>query len=451
MGRTTDMTVGNPTKLILKFAIPLIITNLGQQFYMIADASIVGRGVGVKAFASVGATDWCYWLILWTITGLTQGFSTFTSRYFGDKNYIDTNKSIAMSAILCAVIGSILTVLGLLTAKPLLLILNTPKDILDGAVIYLSTMISGTVIVAAYNMSASILRAFGDGKTPLIAMIISAFLNIGLDILFVFVFGIGIFGAALASVISQLVSFIYCLIGISKIECVKLPKHIWKPDFKMIKSMTLFGMPVAIQHIVIALGGIILQSSINMQGSIFIAGYTATNKLYGMLESSSISLGLASSTFLAQNYGAKNFDRFKKGVVASVKIVVGMAFFVSLSVLPIRKYLLQLFLNINEPGGPEALEVAIYYITIVLVCLVILYLLHIFKYALQAMGISVWSMVSGLSEFAVRVIMSKVIINIIGTNALFIAEPVSWLGATLAVMLPYFYYRTKLLNNKDVN
>ena len=218
MNKATDMTVGNPAKHIITFAIPLILTNFGQQLYMIADAAIVGRGVGVKALAAVGSTDWCYWMILWTVSGLTQGFSTFVSRYFGEKKYKNMNKVIAMSALLCVAIGVILTTVGLFAARPLLMLLNTPRDILDDSTIYLMTMIAGTLIVTAYNMAGSILRAFGDGKTPLYAMVIAASLNIGLDCVFVFLFQWGIFGAAMASVLAQLISFLFCFLKIRRIE-----------------------------------------------------------------------------------------------------------------------------------------------------------------------------------------------------------------------------------------
>ena len=191
MNRTTDMTSGNPARLILKFAIPLIITNIGQQLYMIVDGIIVGRGVGVDGLASVGATDWIYWMILWSVIVMTQGFATFVSRYFGEKNYEKINKTIAMSTALSAAVAIVLTVTGIISARPLLELLKTPADIIDGAEVYLITMISGTAVVTAYNLSAAILRAFGDGHSPFVAMVISAVLNVGLDALFVFAFKIG--------------------------------------------------------------------------------------------------------------------------------------------------------------------------------------------------------------------------------------------------------------------
>ena len=445
MKRTTDMTVGSPTKHLLVFALPLIVTNLGQQLYMIVDAAIVGRGVGVKALAAVGATDWIYWLILWTGTGMTQGMSTFVSRYFGDKNYRDMNKSIAMCTLLCGSVGGVLTLAGLIAAKPLLLLLNTPDDSLDGAITYLLTMIAGTLVVAAYNMAASVLRALGDGKTPLIAMGIAALLNVGLDLLFVLVFHMGILGAALASVLSQLVSFVFCFVQIRRIDCVKLDRETWRMDWKMMKSLFAFGMPLALEFIVISLGGIVLQSAINLQGSTFIAGYTATNKVYGLLESSALSLGVAASTFLAQNYGAGKYDRVKRGVWTSTVIVLIMSVVVSVVMYLARNPFMKLFLDSAEEGGPEAHAIAVYYLTILCIMLSILYLLHIFRNTLQAIGVSVWSMLSGVAEFVARVIMSKWVIDLMGSDALFVAEPVAWLAALLFVLIPYFFYRKRLL------
>ena len=325
------------------------------------------------------------------------------------------------------------------------MLLNTPRDILDDSTIYLMTMIAGTLIVTAYNMAGSILRAFGDGKTPLYAMVIAASLNIGLDCVFVFLFQWGIFGAAMASVLAQLISFLFCFLKIRRIEYVHIEGTMWVPDWKLVKELILFGIPIAIQNIIIAFGGILLQSSVNLQGSIFVAGYTATNKVYGLLECSATALGVACCTFFAQNYGAGKFDRLNQGMRITLKIVVAMALTVMSIVLISRRYLLQLFLNTSEAGGPEALETGIRYLTIMIVFLVILYLIHIFRNVLQAMENSFWSMVSGFAELLCRVFMAKVAIHWIGSDALFISEPVAWTGALLCVMLPYFYYKRKIL------
>lgn len=443
--RTIDMTTGSSAKHILSFAVPLILTNVGQQFYMIADASIVGRGVGVRAFAAVGATDWCYWLILWTVGGLTQGFSTFVARAFGKKNYQEMSRIIALSVILCAAIGSILTILGIIAAEPLLRLLNTPDDILSAASAYLTTMVAGTLIVMGYNMTAAILRSLGDGKTPLTAMIIAALLNIALDCLFVFRFRWGIIGAAAASLIAQLTSFVYCAVAISKIESIHLDHQTWSLDGNRIKNMLLFGLPIALQYVVITGGGMILQSSVNLQGSLFIAGYTATNKLYSFLQCFAMSFGVSACTFLSQNFGARLYDRVKQGVVDSVKIVSVTAFVITGIALATRWQILRVFLDVNEAGGWEALEIAVRYLTIMAPCFIIVHLLHVFRNVLQAMGVAVWALASGIAEFMARVFMSQIVINWIGTDALFIAEPASWFGALLCVSLPYIYYRKKYL------
>lgn len=213
-------------------------------------------------------------------------------------------------------------------------------------------------------MAAAILRALGDGRTPLNAMIIAALLNIALDCLFVFVLDWGIVGAAAASVLAQLVSFLYCSASILKIDMVKLDREAWKPDPDKIKSMLLFGLPIALQYVVITLGGMILQSSVNLQGSIFIAGYTATNKLYSFLQCFAMSFGVAACTFIAQNYGAGRFDRVKQGVVDSVKIVTITAVIMTTISLVTRWQILRVFLDVEEAGGTEALAVAVRYLTI---------------------------------------------------------------------------------------
>lgn len=446
MRNTVDMTVGSPTKHILKFALPLILTNLGQQLYMVADAAIVGRGVGVKALAAVGATDWVNLMFIWIAIGFTQAFSSFISRYYGEKNYEKMNKTIAISTLLCVVIGIVLAVSGMLSAGPLLKILKTPGDIKDGAVTYLTIMTGGMLIVTAYNMAASVLRSFGNGRAPLIAMLISAVLNVGLDCLFVFVFGWGIVGAAAASLTAQLFSFLYCLTEIRRITIIKLTRESWRLDLKLIKELLLFGVPIVMQFIAIALGGIILQSSVNNEGSIFGAAYTATNKVYALLESSAISIGLACSTYLAQNYGAGEIKRFKKGVVTGELIVFVLAVIVMVLTFILREPIMRLFVDVNEPGGSEALGISIHFLNILLVCLTILYSIHIFRNALVAMGVSFWPMISGISECVCRVIMGKIAIRSMGSDALFIAEPLSWIAALLFVIIPYFFYRQKVLN-----
>ena len=445
MERTTDMTGGNPLKLIFSFALPLIITNIGQQLYMIADAAIVGRGVGVKALAAVGSADWTYWLVLWTVMMLTQGFAMFVSRHFGEKNTEAMGRVIAMSVELCAIFSVVITVGGLVAVRPVLKLLGTPKDIIGGSAVYLHTMISGTVIVCAYNMASAILRAVGDGKTPLVAMVISAVLNIALDLLFVLYLEWGIFGAAFASVISQFFSFVYCFAVLKKSDYIHITKKMWLPDKNLIRQMLVFALPLALQYMIINFGGIILQSTVNAQGSIFVAGFTATNKLYGLLESSAISLGAAFSTYFAQNFGAKNGLRIKKGMTTAVFLSIIVSAVIMIIVLFFGKFMLMLFLDMSEPGSIEALKIGDRYLKVMAICLPVLYLIYVYRSVLQSAGISSWSLISGFGELFVRAGMSKFVICFAGVGVLYWTEPLAWLAALLFVMIPYYVKQKKLV------
>ncbi|MDQ0360244.1 MATE family efflux transporter [Breznakia pachnodae] len=433
MNRVKDMTQGNPTRLILMFAIPLILGNLGQQLYMIIDAIIVGQGVGVTALASLGATDWTYWLLLWVIQALTQGCAIRITQDFGSKNHDQLRRSIAMSIIICAVAGIVVTVLGLIAGRPLLELLNTPENLLDGALTYLYIMVSGIMVVVCYNLSSSILRAFGDGKTPLIAMAIAAVTNIALDLLFVMVFSWGIAGAAIATVIAQFISFLYCLLVIRKIKFIKLHKEDWTIQSPLIKGLLKLGSPLVLQHIVIAVGGMVLQSVINKYGFLFVAGFTATNKLYGLLESSAISFGYASTTFTAQNWGARKIKRIKEGLKSSTKLSLMVSVFVSILMIVFGKPLLQLFIS-NDANSAEVLNIAYQYLFIMSLLLSSLYMLYTYRCTLQGLGNTVAPMISGFIEFVMRIGSALLLPIFMGSLGIFFAEVTAWVGAMIYLM-----------------
>ena len=450
MSRVTDMTVGKPARLMLGFAVPVILTNLGQQLYQIVDAAIVGRGVGVDALAAVGCTDWTYWMILWSMSVIATGFATFVSRFFGSGDYEKMNRSIFLMSVLAAVIALILTVVGLWAARPLLILMGTPENILDDAVRYLSTMIAGTLVVTAYNLAASILRAFGDSKSPLIAMVIAAVLNIALDLMFVMVLRWGVFGAALASVLAQLVAFVYCVVKIRKIEYVKFDRSALQWEWKLAWEILCFGLPLAMQYIIINCSGMLLQSTINTQGSAFIAGYTTVNKLYGLLECTAIALGSAFTTFISQNYGAGDFGRVRNGVKTSVFLAVGAALALIVLTLPLNRVLPQLFLDLSEAGAEQALDVAARYLVHMILGLPVLYLVYVHRSALQGTGDSKWSLISGVFEALTRVALAKVVFVLLGTPVLYWIEPLSWLAAWLFVLVPYCWYEKKYIVRKEV-
>ena len=453
MSKVINMTSGSPSKLILTFAFPAIITNIGQQLYLNVDTAIVGRGVGVSALAAVGCTGWIYGLILWFIMALTTAFSTFVSRYFGmnDKNAV--NRCLALSSVLSLIIGVILTVLGIVTARPLLEIMNTPSDIIKDAENYLYIMVSGTVILMGYNLTSAILRAFGDSRSPLVAMIISAILNIVLDLIFVMVFKWGVSGAAIASVISQLVSFLYSFIVILKIDFVEIKKEHFNPDFALIKSMLFFSLPIGFQNAILSVGGMVLQATVNLEGSIFIAGYTATNRLYGMFECTAIALGSAITTFMSQNFGANKPERLRRGFKTSFVIVVVFSIVVALFMLLSGKFLLSIFIDPEEAGALTSLAIAYKYLFIMLLSLPILYLIYLYRSTLQAIGNAFWSMLSGVAEFVVRVLFATIIYDTFSTECIYYVESSAWIGALLVLIIPAHYYlkRIETLYSNSLN
>lgn len=438
MDRTRDMTRGNPAKHIFLFALPLILGNLGQQLYMVADAIIVGQGVGVDALAALGATDWTYWVVLWSIQALTQGFAILITHNFGSGNHAALRRSVAASIRLCAVAAVLLTAMGLVGARPMLALLSTPDILLEQATSYLTVMFAGTAVVMAYNMAAAILRAFGDGKSPLIAMGVAAALNVGLDLLFVLVFGWGIVGAAVATLIAQLVSFLYCLGVLRRLAFLRLHREDWENSSAVSRHLLRLGLPLALQHVVIAVGGMVLQSVINSFGFLFVAGFTATNKLYGMLESSAISFGFSTSTYMAQNWGAKRVDRLEKGIKSAVRLSVLVAVAISALMIIFGKSILGLFISTADAGAAQVLDIAYRYLLIMSALLFILYLLHTYRSALQGLGNTVAPMVSGFIEFAMRVGVALALPPLLGELGLFFAEPAAWAGAAVLVIIVYY-------------
>lgn len=444
MKREMNMTRGNPMRLILTFAVPLMIGNLGQQLYTIVDSIVVGRGVGVKGLAAVGATDWTYWLFVWAIYGLAQGFSIPIAQQFGKGDRAALQKALSMSVLLSVVLGAAMSVFGLLAIHPILDILQTPEDIYAGAASYLTVMLGGIIVVMAYNTASAILRAFGDSRTPLIAMAIAAVTNIILDLLFVLVFHWGIVGAAAATVMAQFIAFGYCGYFLLKTGTIRMTHQDWKPDWPMLGELCKNGFALASTQILIAVGGMILQSAINRQGSVFIAGVTATNKLLGMLESSAISLGYAITTYMAQNCGAKLYKRLHTGLRAALIASLAISAFIALLMIGIGKPILRLFIDPSDPHAGLVLAIAYRYLFIMSCLLFSLYILHVFRNALQGIGCSAASIVSGLMEFAARVSVALVFSHLWGETVLYFTEPFAWVAAAVSLVVMGMYRFRKL-------
>lgn len=447
--RVKDMTQGSPAKLIFSFAIPLMLGNMCQQLYSMVDTIVVGQGVGVEALAALGAADWLNWMILGIVMGFTQGFSILVSQHFGSQDYQKLRKSVAMSFKLGIFMAIILTILSLTLAKPILIVLNTPENIINQSLLYLRIVFSGIIVITFYNLFASVLRALGDSKTPLFAMIIAAFINIILDLLFVMVFKMGVAGAAIATVIAQLFSSIFCYLVFRKITILKLNKEDWKMDFNIAKKLINLGSLIAFQNIVIAIGGMVVQSVVNIYGFIFVAGFTATNKLYGLLELAGVSFGYSIATFVGQNLGAKQYNRVKKGTKEAVIMNVVISIILAMVMIPFGKYILHLFVSGDQSQVNDVIQVAYKYLWTMCLFLPVLYILHIYRSSLQGMGDTFWPMVSGIIELIMRVGVAIFLPKLIGQDGIYYAEVTAWIGAVMVLISAYCYKVKQLYSQKN--
>lgn len=436
--RTRSLTEGNPYLLIFTFALPLMAGNIFQQLYTVVDTMIVGRALGVEALAALGSADWFNWMILGAIQGLSQGFAVLMAQEFGARNYKDLRKVTGNSVILAIVSALVLLLLGQIFARPVLLLLKTPDEIIGNSLIYLRIIFAGIPIVMAYNLFACILRSLGDSKTPLQAMIIAAVTNIILDLLFVMVFHWGVAGAAIATITAQFISCIYCYIRIRKIDILTLVKDDFSLQVIHVKKLLYLAAPMAIQNILIGIGGMIVQSVVNDYGVVFIAGFTATNKLYGVLEIAAISYGYAMITYMGQNLGARKMNRIRKGMSASVIISIITSLIIAAIMIILGRKIVGLFISGTPAQVIAATDVAYEFLMVLSAFLPILYLVHVFRNAVEGLGNATMPMVSGIMEFLIRTAACLLLPSLIGESGVFWGEVLAWAGADTALILGYY-------------
>ena len=442
--QTKDMTAGKPLQLIVTFALPLMVGNIFQQLYTVVDTMVVGKALGVDALAALGATDWLYWMYLGIVQGVTQGFGILMAQKFGARQYEALRSVVGGSVLLSGISAILLLLIGQGLTAPVLALLKTPETIMDTAVLYLRIMVSGLPIVMAYNLLACVLRALGDGKTPLYAMIAAALSNIVLDLLFVLVFHWGIAGAAAATLIAQLISCGFCYIKIRKIEFLQLTKSHFRIQRGMAWHLIGLGSPMAMQNAIIAIGGMIIQLVVNGYGVAFIGGFTAANKLYGVLEIAATSYGYAMITYVGQNIGAGRIDRIRKGMTSATAISIATSVLIGTVMLIFGKHIIGAFISGNREDILQATQVGVTYLSFMAVCLPVLYVLHVSRSAVQGMGNTVLPMVSGIAEFCMRTGGVILLPMLMGENGVFLAEVLAWAGADVILIPSYFYMIRKI-------
>ncbi len=438
MSQIRSMTEDKPAVLIVSFALPLMVGNIFQQLYTVVDTMVVGKALGVGALAALGACDWLNWMMLGIIQGLTQGFAIRMAQSFGAGRMEQLRRAVGGAAVLSAVSAVCLTVAGQAAARPVMLLLQTPPEILEDALLYLRIMFFGVPIVMAYNLLASILRSLGDGKTPLQAMVVAALVNIGLDLLFVLELEWGIAGAAAATLIAQMISSLFCLWHLRRIAFLRLQREHLRLTPALAGKLLFLGSPMAFQNGIIAVGGMIVQSVVNGFGVTFIAGFTATNKLYGVLEIAATSYGYSMITYVGQNLGAGKLTRIRDGVRQAVGLAIATSLVITAAMFLLGRTILGGFISGTPQEVAETMEVAWFYLVVMSACLPVLYLLHVVRSAIQGMGNTVLPMVSGIAEFVMRTGTAILLPRFVGESGIFYAEILAWLGADVILISSYF-------------
>lgn len=435
MARTQDMTQGSPTKLILSFALPIILGNIFQQLYSLVDTLVVGRVEGVAALAAVSSAGWLDWMVLSIAMGLAQGFSIQIAQDFGAKDHAALRRAAGQGLLLSVAVVVILEILSQTFLHPLLVVLDTPADTLPLTELYLRIIFGGMALVMGFNVFSGYLRAVGDSRTPLIAMTTAAVCNIVLDVLFVAGFGWGVAGVAVATTLSQGVSCAICLIALIRLPIMRLSRSDLKPHLSTMRRLMVLGMPIAFQNLIISVGGLVLQKVVNGFGFIFMAGFNAASRLMGIMELAGTSIGTAVGTFAGQNMGASKLSRVRQGLKQSNWIALGIATAIASVMAVFGWQILGFFIEDDPAIIDQVLTYGYRYLMFMSAGMPILYMLHVHRSTLQGLGDTIIPMISGFVELAMRIACILLLPAFIGEWGVYTAEIMAWIGAGILLII----------------
>lgn len=430
-----DLTQGNPMKLILGFAVPMLLGLLFQQFYSMVDAIVVGKWIGVGALASVGATSSINFMINGFCTGICTGFAIPVAQRFGAGDMKSMRKFVANIVWTAAVIGSILTVVVCLLCRNILVWMRTPADIIDGSYSYIFWIFLGIPVTILYNLVAGIIRALGDSTTPVVFLVLAALLNIVLDIVSVVMIGTGVEGPAIATVISQAVSGVLCLIYMKKkFAILHMEEGEWSPDFRYIGTLLSSGVPMGLQYSITAIGSVILQASVNELGSAAVASVTAGGKVNLFFTCPFDALGGTMATWAGQNVGAGKPERVHKGLMNALLLGAVYSVLACAFLSFFGKNVALLFL---DSGEAEILTNAQTFLRVNSAAYLLLLCVNVFRFCIQGMGYSLFAILAGVFEMVARSIMGFGFVPKFGFFAVCFANPLAWLMADLFLIPAY--------------
>lgn len=420
-----DMTKGSPLKLLLSFAIPLLIGNLFQQLYNLVDSIVVGQWVGANALGAVGATGSITFLIVSLVIGLSVGIGIIVAQYFGAGDDEMVKNAIGNSVYIVAAAAILMSCVGFFAAKPVLNLLDTPMEILPDAVIYLKTTSLGIIAVASFNLVSAILRSLGDSKTPLKFLVVACVINIVLDLVFVIAFDMGVMGVGIATAVAQIMAAISCLIYAYKSNSYfRLHKGNFKFSTQILVKTIRVGLPVAIQNAMIAFSLVALQKVVNGFGSSFVTAFTVVSRIEQIVQQPFMSLGSALATYTGQNIGAGKIGRVKQGFKTATIASTIFAIVVMLLFQITAPYMVRIFGN-----DPKVIALAVRGIRVTSCFYIFLGLIYTTRNVLNGAGDAGFSVMTGIIEVIGRVGFAKplTLIPFIGLNGVWLTTGITWL------------------------
>lgn len=437
-----DLTVGSPMKLILNFAIPMLFGFLFQQFYNMVDTIIVGKCLGVSALASVGSTSSINFMIIGFCTGVCSGFAIPVAQKFGAGDYAGMRRFVANAGWLAAAFAAVMTTVVGFLCMHILQWMNTPEDIIQGAYDYIFVIFLGIPVTYLYNLLAGIIRSLGDSKTPVYFLLLSSLLNIALDFFTILVLGMGVGGPAIATVISQGISAVLCLIYmIRHYPILHMKQDEWKPDPSKFLVLCGMGIPMGLQYSITAIGSVVLQTAVNALGSMAVAAVSTGSKVSMFFCCPFDALGGTMATYAGQNVGAKKLDRVKEGLKAAS--LIGMLYSVIAFVVLLfgGKYIALLFMDADQTEiiGRVATFLAansLFYIPLTLV--------NVVRFTIQGMGFSTFAILAGVCEMAARSLVGFCLVPVFGFLPACFASPLAWVFADI-FLVPAFFHCLKRL------
>lgn len=431
-----DMTQGSPMKTIVGFTIPIFIGNVFQQFYSMVDTVVVGQFVGTGALAAVGSTGTIMFLILGFLMGFSTGVTVLTGQRFGAGDLAGMRKTVASSIVLSAVVSVVMTTVSMLCMDRLLVLMNTPEDVFQDAYSYIIVICGGIVAQVAYNLLSCLLRALGNSRVPLYFLILAAALNVILDLVFIIVFHTGTAGAAWATVISQGISALLCLVYI--VRCVPelwLQKEDWKFPLHMVRMQVSVGLPMAFQFSITAIGTIMVQSSLNVLGALAMAAFTTAAKIEQIVTQAYVALGTTMAAYCAQNMGAGKIDRIRAGFRAAT--IIGFIYSVVMGAALILwgKYLTYLFVSADAAAIIGDVEIFLWCVGAFFIPLTVV---NVYRNGLQGMGYGMLPMMAGVAELVGRGTVALIAAQFHSYLGVCLANPAAWILAGGLLLVMYF-------------